>query len=292
MSADRRSDVTTSAGAAEPFDPWPTGVEVHVEWEAQGAELAAERGDLVVVVDVLSFSTSVTIAISRGTTVLSYSEAEIEQRGGRERLCAETGAEIVSKNRAAPDGGYSLSPASLATIGPGERLIFTSLNGALCTSAAAAAPAVLVASLLNRSAAASWISAHWLRSEGGGQGTQEPAARRCTLIACGERWSSTAGADGWRPGIEDHLGVGAIASKLSSAGHVLSVEASMAAETFTSTESELESVLAASVSGRELIARGFADDVRLAGHLDSVTDVAHWDTANPVRAFTNVAGAP
>ena len=284
------TDVPAAVDSSERFDPWPDDVEVHIEWEAHGAALAAERGDLVVIVDVLSFSTSVTIAISQGATVLSYSEAEIAANGGRDRLCADVEAAIVSKKRTVTDG-YSLSPASLATIGPGERLIFTSLNGALCTAAAGPAPLVLIGCLLNRSAVAEWISRHWLGSsvDGGEEGERRP--RRCTLIACGERWTSTADADGWRPGIEDHLGVGAIASALSAAGHVLSVEAVVAARVFESAEGALAATLGASISGRELITRGFPDDVRLAASLDSVAEVAAWNTDDAVRQFTDISGS-
>ncbi|MFE2081431.1 hypothetical protein ACFW92_15735, partial [Streptomyces scopuliridis] len=40
-----------------PFDPWPT-THLHVEWGSQAAQLAADRGDTVVGVDTLTFSTT------------------------------------------------------------------------------------------------------------------------------------------------------------------------------------------------------------------------------------------
>ena len=139
MESARTSDVGTS-----PFEPWPADAEVHVEWGPPGARLAGDRGDVVVIVDVLAFSTSVTTTVARGGTALSYSADELDAMGGRDQAAAALDAEIVAKDRAATTARFSLSPASLATIGPGDRLIFTSLNGAACTSAASNAPLVLV----------------------------------------------------------------------------------------------------------------------------------------------------
>jgi phosphosulfolactate phosphohydrolase-like enzyme len=39
------------------------------------------------------------------------------------------------------------------------------------------------------------------------------------------------------------------------------------------------------VSGRELIERGFPDDVELAGQVDVSGSVPAWHTANPTREF-------
>lgn len=75
---------------------------------------------------------------------------------------------------------FSLSPASLATTGPGDGLISTSLNGAACT--AARAPVVLVGALTNASAVAAVIRSSLERS------ILDPR----TLVACVERWTSVA----------------------------------------------------------------------------------------------------
>ena len=68
------------------FDPWPTKAQIHLEWGAIGAKLAAVRGDIVVIVDVLSFSTSVTVVLANGGTALSYSHQEIQAHGGPEAV--------------------------------------------------------------------------------------------------------------------------------------------------------------------------------------------------------------
>lgn len=173
---------------------------------------------------------------------------------------------------------FSLSPASLATIGPGDRLIFTSLNGASCTSAASNAPLVFVGGLTNRTAVAETV-----RSV-----LDAGVAQRCTVVACGERWTSVADEpDSLRPGVEDLIGAGAIVSALS--GLRASAEAEVAAVSFIATEPRLLEVLRSCVSGRELIDRGFPDDVDLAAAIDSEAAVPCWNTTNAIREFS--AGA-
>ena len=258
-----------------PFEPWPTGAEVHLEWGPAGARLAAERGDVVVIVDVLAFSTSVVLAAERGGIPLSYSAAELDAMGGRDRAAAELRAEVVARDRAATTARFSLSPASLATIAPGDRVIFTSLNGAACTSAASKAPLVIVGALTNRSAVADAIR----------QTLRAGVAARCTIVACGERWPSVSGEpDSLRPSVEDLLGAGAIASAAPDLH--LSAEAAIAAASYDIVAERIHEALLGCVSGRELLDRGFPDDVELAARVDSSSTVPMWDTAGHVREFS------
>ncbi len=271
METTHRSDVGRS-----PFEPWPDDAQVHVEWGPPGARLAAERGDVVVIVDVLVFSTSLVLTATRGGTALSYSTAELERMGGRERAAALLNAEVVAKDRAATTARFSLSPASLSTIAAGDRLIFTSLNGAACTSAAAKAPVVLIGALTNASAVATAIKAT----------LHDAVAPRCTVVPCGERWTSVSGEpDSLRPSVEDLLGAGAIVSALPSLR--LSTEARVAAAAFEATGASIDEALRSCVSGRELIQRGFPDDVALAAHVDSTAAVPRWDTSTPSREFVS-----
>ena len=255
----RRSDVGDPAA----FDPWPAA-QVHVEWGPTGAALAAARGDAVVIVDVLSFSTSVALACHRGAVVLVHSPAEIDELGGRDAAAAAFDAEPIAKARhvdAASGERYSLSPASLATIEPGTRLLLTSLNGATCLAAAAAAPDISVGGVTNRAAVATRLAS--LSAEG--------HVRRVTIVAAGERWSSTESGpthDSLRPCSEDLLGAGAIVDALP--GHLTrSPEAAAAAATFRGA-ADVHETLAATVSGRELITKGFAADVVLAAQIDTI----------------------
>ena len=178
------TDLGAQPFGAQSFEPWPDGVDVHVESTIVAAGLAAERGDVVVIVDVLSFSTTVSIAIERGAEVLVYSGDEIEARGGSEVIARELDADIIAKGRIADGARFTLSPDSLSALGPEDRVIFTSLNGAACVAAASnddqPAPAVLVGSLLNRSAVADAVAAssttEALRREAGNDARSSPPA--------------------------------------------------------------------------------------------------------------------
>jgi 2-phosphosulfolactate phosphatase len=199
-SAHERVTDVPSAG----FEPWPDS-SVHVEWGATGAALAADRGDVVVVVDVLTFSTTLSIAVSRDFTCLVYSEAEIESLGGPAMAAIRLGARPLGKQRRVGPGQVSLSPASLLRAEPGQRVVFTSLNGATVVSAASKASALLVGALRNATACAELAAQLMARTRAG----------RVTIVACGERWSSVEpGVEGTRPAVEDWLGAGAICAAL------------------------------------------------------------------------------
>jgi 2-phosphosulfolactate phosphatase len=237
------------------FEPWP-GCAVHVEWGSTGAQLAAAQGDIVVVVDVLSFSTTLTIAVARGCTCLVYSPAEIDQLGGLEAAAASLCVRPLSKDRRVSAGQLSLSPASLLAAEPGQRVLFTSLNGATVTAAAAGSPALLVGCLRNATATARAVAR--LLAAG--------AARRVTVVACAEQWTTVRReADGLRPAVEDWVGAGLISARLGDLGLTLSAEAQAAAAAACH---GLE-ILRECVSARELHARGFAEDVTLALQVDS-----------------------
>ena len=255
-SRERGTDV-----AAVGFEPWPDS-SVHVEWGATGAALAADRGDVVVVVDVFSFSTTLSIAVSRDFTCLVYSGAEIESLGGPAMAAIRLGAKPLSRQRGVAPGQVSLSPASLLAAEPGQRVVFTSLNGATVVGAAAKAPALLVGAPRNATASAELAAGMLARTRAG----------RITVVACGERWTSVEpGVEGLRPAVEDWLGAGSICAALADRGYSLSAEARLACAAWRAPTS-LED-LAECVSARELRAGGFAADVRLALEVDLDTKV-------------------
>ena len=243
---------STDVGLGD-FEPWPEA-EIHLEWGVTGARLAASRGDAVIIVDVLSFSTSLAIACENDAKVLVYSLAEIEDMGGRDTVAKQLNALIVSKKRNPTPGAYSLSPSSLTKLSAGSRVIITSLNGATCVAQTDSAPTVLVGGLRNATETAN-EARKILRSS---------LVARLTIVPCGERWSSVGEMDGWRPCVEDWLGAGAIAHELEVSGFTLSVEAMAASLTYKSVASKLHRYLSDSVSGRELSAKGFECDISVA----------------------------
>lgn len=232
---------------ADPFSQ--QGAHARLEWGRRGAAAAAARGDVVVIVDVLRFSTAVTAAVSRGCAV--YPCAPGEEAAV---LAAQPGAELAGRGRR-----LSLSPGSFLGAEPGCRVVLPSPNGAACCRLAARAPAVLVGALVNAAACARAASA-----------AAASAGVGITVVACGERWTEPDEEGPLRVAVEDYLGAGAVLSALSGTA---SAEAAVCAGAFRTAAGRLEALLAECGSGRELRARGEAADVRAAAALDAWTVV-------------------
>jgi 2-phosphosulfolactate phosphatase len=211
--------------------------DVRCEWGPQ-AVAALRDCRTFVVVDVLSFSTCVAVAAARGVQVVPCRFRDTEAVALADRLQASL---------AGPrGGGYSLSPASLVSAPRGMLLVLPSPNGATVCLEAAARGRVLAGCLRNRSAVARRAA-----ELGGPFG----------IIPAGERW-----ADGTlRPSYEDLVAAGAIAAELPG---TLSSEAAAAVAVFKAASSRLRDSLLSCSSGRELVERGFSEDVLMAAELD------------------------
>lgn len=228
----------------------PTGV--RLEWGLAGARALGPDCAALVVVDVLSFTTSVTVAVDAGTQVLPYrwrDESVVEFAAAHDARLA-VGRKLVSARQP-----WSLSPAALRRAPAPERLVLLSPNGSAISAAVEGIP-VIAACLRNADAVARWIVRQ-------GWGTDEkPAA----VIAAGEHWP---GQEALRPAIEDWLGAAAVVSALAGNGAgPLSPEA-LAAKVCHDGIGDLPAVVADCASGRELAAIGFADDVAIAVELET-----------------------
>lgn len=199
------------------------------------------RVTALVIVDVLSFSTCVDIATARGAQIVPF---PLGDHAAAARRARETAA-LVATHRTGP-GPYSLSPASLTAIPAGTRLVLPSPNGSRL-SLEGGETAVFAGSLRNRRAVAAAA-----RALGGD----------VAVIAAGERWTHD---DSLRPAIEDWIGAGAILDALDLP---LDAEARAARDAFRAAEPSLAQTIRDSISGRELIDRGFPQDVELAVQLD------------------------
>jgi 2-phosphosulfolactate phosphatase len=220
------------------------GFRVRFGWDPNDTALLAPRSDLVVVADVLRFRTAVTVAVERGAFVYPYRWLDDTAR----EFAASVGSVLAD---GADQAGPSLSPVSLQRVDVGERLVLPSPNGATLTLLAAeCGPYVVAGSLCNASAVAERSAS----TDG-----------VVTVIAAGERWPD----GGLRPCVEDLVGVGAILAALSAGD--LSPEAPSAVAAFEAARSDLPTWLAKCSSGRELIAKGFEEDVAMATDLDSST---------------------
>ena len=234
-------------------------------WGPEGAALAGDRGDIVVVVDVFSFSSAVAVLASRGAEVLPAQSAE----DARTLAGVVPAAVVLPGRRHATPEGWSHSPISLQVVPPGTRLIFFSSNGGRCCSLARGAASLVVGGLINASAVvAATVERHWR------------LGAAVSVVACGERW---VGSDTLRPCLEDELGAGAIISAL---GLARSPEADSAARLYDSLRGAVASSLWECASGRELRARGFLDDVRYMSHVDAIAVAAVRDADGWLRGHS------
>lgn len=195
---------------------------------APGAELA-------VVVDVLCFTTSVSVAVDRGADVFPY------------RWKDDAAAAFAAGKRAVLAGarggdGVSLSPASLRAASTLERVVLPSPHGsALAHSLAGSVPCVVAVCLRNARATADWAARNLA-----------PAAV-IAVIAAGETWPD----GGLRPALEDQLGAGAFLAALPEHRRAgFSPEARWAMAAFAAAEPVLGDALRGCSSGRELVLRG------------------------------------
>ena len=91
--------------------------ELRCEWGERGVAHLAPINDAIVIVDVLSFSAYVDVAVGQGSMVFPYRWKDESAA----RFAAAVGAELADGQRRGT--GYSLSPASLVSIPRGTRLM-------------------------------------------------------------------------------------------------------------------------------------------------------------------------
>ena len=207
---------------------------------------------MAVVVDVLSFSTSLSVAADLGIVVLPYPwEAE-----DAETYAAQHRATLAVRRNLAQPGQASLSPASIRAAGHIERLVLPSPNGsAISYDLAGLATTVVGASLRNAVAVANWIARE-----------HDAENASIAIVAAGERWPDGS----LRPALEDLWGAGAVLAALEDHDWPgLSPEAAMAADAYRLVAGREESHLMASASGLELVEAGFAADVAVAAEVGS-----------------------
>jgi 2-phosphosulfolactate phosphatase len=216
------------------------GFDIRLEWGAAGVAALAGSCAVLVIVDVLSFSTAVDVAVGRGARILP-----LPWRDQRAAHAASAAGAVLAGARS-----WTLRPSSLLDLPAGTLLALSSVNGAmLCRQAGATGVRVLAGCLRNANAVAA-------------RAVELAAGRPIGVIAAGERWDM----DGrqLRPGVEDHLGAGAIVAAL---GGSASPEASLAAAVARSVD-DVGRTLAECTSGRELISWGHGGDVGLAAEVD------------------------
>jgi 2-phosphosulfolactate phosphatase len=254
---------------------------VGLAWGRRGAREAAERGDILVVIDTLRFSTAAATAVHHGALIYPCPPDAVLARA----LAARVGAEVAAVG-AGPDSPvptstrFSLSPRSYLGIEPGTRVVLPSPNGSTCCRYGERAAALFVAAPVNARAVAGAVS----------QLLSSAVGLRATLLACGERWRLPDEEGVLRFALEDYLGAGAVLAALPFSQ---SSEAQVCAATFSAVRGRLETMLWECESGQELRAKGLGEDVHAAAQVDTFDtapvlrgeclDVFH-PPADPVRA--------
>lgn len=226
---------------------------VRCEWGAVGAQHVG-AGGTVVVVDVLSFTTSVTVLVGRGTRVHPCAWGDVRAA----EVARERGAALaVGRRQVSAAQPWSLSPAALLRAPAPDRLVLPSPNGSAV--AASARGQVVAACLRNASAVGRWLSEQ-------GCGSERPV----TLVPAGERWPDGS----LRPALEDLLGAGAVLAALRAPDGALSPEALAARALVRGLDrAALVDLVRGCASGRELADGGFGQDVDVAVDLDGSTVV-------------------
>lgn len=223
---------------------------LRLDWGLEGATAVAEHADVAVVVDVLSFTTTLTVALDAGAAVLPF---PWDDARATEYAREQDATLAVGRARAGP-GQISLSPATLRRGSLPGRLVLPSPNGStIAQHLGTTAVTCVGASLRNAPAVAEWIASRWT-----------PAGTTLAVVAAGERWPG----GGLRPAVEDLWGAGAIADHLAHAGwDTMSPEAAAARAAWRAVAADVPDSLAACASGRELVEKGYVDDVRIAGEV-------------------------
>ena len=225
------------------------GYRVRFDWGPAGADALAPGAAFVAVVDVLSFTTTLTVAVEQGLRVLPYrwrddSAVDVARRHG---------AMLAVLRKQAGPGQVTLSAesilhADLRADGI-DRLVLPSPNGsAIAARLAGAGVTVVGVSLRNAAAAAAWV-------------LRRARDRPVGVVASGERWPDGS----LRPAIEDLWGAGAFLHGLAAASaDGFSPEAGTALWAYRGVSGGLGDALGESVSGRELRGFGFGGDVTVA----------------------------
>jgi len=108
--------------------------DIRCEWGENGVAQLAPLSDVVIIVDVLSFSTCVEIATQRGAMIFPYRWRDETA----EAFAVSIGAELADNQRSRSQ--YSLAPESLTRIPAGTRLVLPSPNGATLTLGTGSTP--------------------------------------------------------------------------------------------------------------------------------------------------------
>ncbi len=210
----------------------------------------------IVVVDVLTFCTTVDIAISKDSTIIPTA---LEDDSLLRPLAEKQNAILAGKRG---NIGITLSPASMQSLQPKQKILLPSLNGSpLINLASKFTKPVFTGCLRNSEALAKLLmKKHYFP---------------ILFVAAGEKFPNRT----LRPSIEDYWGVGSILALLNGEK---TMEAQCAEKSFDFVSHNLKKALIASESGQELCTHGYQEDVEVA---------ADFNASNRVGILLNNEGS-
>jgi 2-phosphosulfolactate phosphatase len=214
--------------------------DIRLEWGQKGVEQLSVISDVVIIIDILSFSTCVDIVTNNFASVIPYKwkdETAVD--------FAKSKNAILADHRRQNSKSYSLSPTSLLNVKREEKIVLPSPNGSTL-SLATRDTLTLCGCLRNAKAVAEYAM---------------KAGKKIALVPAGEQWPDGS----LRPCFEDLIGAGAVIYYLNG---TLSPESSIALSAFNAYKENLTEGLLKCSSGKELIERGFQNDVILAGEFN------------------------
>lgn len=219
--------------------------DIRLEWGLKGVEELSSTSDVVIIIDILSFSTCVDIVTGNLGSVIPFKwkdETAIEFTKSKNAILADYKRQYSTS--------YSLSPTSLLAVKKSEKIVLPSPNGSTL-SLATGDTSTLCGCLRNANAVAKYAMT---------------LGKKIALVPAGEQWPDGS----LRPCFEDMIGAGAIIYYLSGTS---SPESQTALSAFNSYKERLTEGLLRCSSGKELIARGFKNDVILAGEFNCSSSV-------------------
>jgi len=217
--------------------------EIKCEWGLKGIEALFDVTDAFIIVDVLSFSSCVDIAVSNGAVVYPYKF--IHDNTALE-YAKKLGAELAVSRKENQDGKkYSLELVSLMNIPKGTKLVLPSPNGSAISFAVKDKP-IICGCLRNAKSVAGFANKNF---------------KRISIIPAGEKWEDGS----MRFAFEDILGAGANISYLKG---TFSPESRAMLAVFESFRNDINYTLKNCVSGKELIERGFEKDIEIASEFN------------------------
>ncbi len=224
----------------------------HFDWGVHGVKQAVKKGDIIIIVDVLSFSTSVAIAVKNSAFIFPALSNE-DAVNIKDQFNTEIS---VKRNEVPSKGNFSLSPATYYEIEPETKIALLSPNGATCTKQVDNSQSVFCGALVNCSTVAEAAFNEAVKQNS-----------NITVIACGERLKGTDDIYKIRMAVEDYLGAGAILSKIPLPK---TAESIVCENAYGKLVNHVPDLIWKCESGVELREINFGNDIHIATNLNSI----------------------